>query len=105
MANIQTHDLQDVISGNTYEGIEFTLPTGEVYDLTNGSAALYVQTGGVTAMQYDSPSELLITLPYKITLPPHIVTLKAHVYDWFLKITFADGRKKTWIKGTWKITE
>lgn len=105
MANIQIHNLQDVVSGNTYEGIEFTLPTGPQYDLTNASASLVVETSGAIAKQYDTPTGLLITLPYTVTLPPHVVTLLPLDYEWYLKITFSPERKKTWIKGHWKITD
>ena len=101
---MQNYDLPDVQYDTTFPGVVFTLPTGVAYDLTGASVKLQVRKspGAPVAKEFASPTGLLITLPYTITMPEQSVSLPPGVYEWDMKITFADGREKIWIGGTWE---
>jgi hypothetical protein len=102
---MQNYNLPSANRNNTFEGVEFVLPAGDQFNLTGASAKLQVRRNPSTNLvaDYKSPTTLLLTPPYTITLPPHIVTIPEGSYVWDLKIWFADGREKTYIGGKWDI--
>lgn len=102
---MQNYNLPTVNFDNTFEGVEFTLPTDARYDLTNAVVKLQVRANPGTALikEFASPTGLLITLPHTIIFREHSVAIAAGTYKWDLKIWFQDGREKTFIGGTWQI--
>ncbi|MEI6750019.1 MAG: hypothetical protein WCM93_12740 [Bacteroidota bacterium] len=102
---MQNYNLPSVNHGNTFEGVDFILPTDSHYDLTNATAKIQLRNSPVNALvkEFVTPNTLLITLPHKITLPTQIIDFPAATYKYDLQITFADGRVKTYIGGEWII--
>lgn len=102
---MQNYNLPDVNFDNTFEGVEFVLPADEKFNLINASVKLQVRKSpnAPVIKQFVSPSGLVIALPNTITLPQQIISIPEGGYQWDLKITFADGREKTYVGGNWKI--
>lgn len=102
---MQNYNLPDVNFDNTFDGVEFTLPSKVVYDLTEATAKIQLRLNPNTPIikEFISPFKLLISLPYTVIFPQQIIDIPAGEYKWDLKIFFADGREKTYIGGTWKI--
>ncbi len=102
---MQNYNLPTVNHGNTFGGVNFTLPTDPLYDLTGATIKIQVRKNfnHEIVKEYAAGTGLTITLPHTIEFAPHIVTLPAAVYKWDLKIVFADGRAKTYIGGEWTV--
>lgn len=102
---IQTYNLPDCNSGNTFAGVTFILPTDEKYDLTDATVKIQIRKGSDSSVikEFKSPTTLLVELPHTIIFPEQLITIGAGTYFWDLKIVFADGRQKTYIGGQWKI--
>ena len=102
---MQNYNLPDVNVDNTFEGVEFVLPADEKFNLTNAFVKLQVRKSpnAPVIKQFTSPSGLVISLPYTITLPQQLISVPEGSYQWDLKITFADGREKTYVGGNWRI--
>lgn len=102
---MQNYNLPAVNFDNTFEGVEFILPSNAIYDLTHAVVKLQVRQNPSTQLihEFSTPTHLLITLPYTITFLPQLISIPAGVYKWDLKIFFQNGREKTYIGGTWTI--
>ena len=102
---MQNYNLPTVNYDNTFEGVEFTLPSDERYDLTGALVKIQIRVrpGAPIIKEFASPAGLLITLPHTIIFPQQSIEIPAGYYMWDLKIWFQDGREKTYIGGTWKI--
>jgi hypothetical protein len=102
---MNNYDLPSVNQGNTFEGVDFILPTDSHYELDNAIAKIHIRNSPVNALvkEFISPNTLIITLPHKITLPTQIIDIPAGTYKYDLQITFSDGRVKTFIGGSWVI--
>lgn len=103
---MQNYDLPDCYSHNTFEGVEFTLPTDDIYNLDYASAKIQVKAlvGGPVLHEFKQGNgTLVIQLPHTITLPQQQVKLAPGTYLWDLKIIFSDQRQKTYIGGKWTI--
>ena len=105
MATYQVYNLASTVKGATYDGVEFTLPPGAQFDLTGATVRMVIESGGIHIKTFTTPSQIILTLPYKITLVPVIINFPIGQFDWELVITFTDGRVKKWIKGKWSITD
>jgi len=102
---IDNYNLPTTPTGNTFEGVQFVLPTDVKYDLTDATVKIQVREkpGAEIVKEYISPTDLIITLPHTITLPEHLVEIAAGLWQWDMQITFSDGRVKTYIGGYWTI--
>lgn len=104
---VQNYNLPKCNSFNTFEGVEFTLPDNEIYDLAYAAAKIQIRAaaGGPVLHEFKTGNgSLIITQPYTITIPQQLVPLKPGTYLWDLKIRFQDQRQKTYIGGNWLIT-
>ncbi len=102
---MQNYNLPAVNFDNTFPGVLFVLPTSELYDLTHAYCKIQLRSnyGLAVIKEFTSPFGLLITLPHTITFPEQSIQIAPGTYKWDLKITFSDGREKTYIGGTWTI--
>lgn len=103
---VQNYNLPDCNSHNTFEGVEFSLPENEIYDLAYATAKIQIKTAvGTLPVKEFKPGDgsLIITQPYTITIPQQLINLQPGVYLWDLKIRFQDQRQKTYIGGKWTI--
>ena len=106
---IPTHE-----KGDTFGGITFTLEVnGAVLDLIGAliEATFVLQTN--CAIRHTLTSEVGGGLTIADTSPTsgifyideQIIDWRAGVYDYEFKFTLADGRVKTYLEGTWEITD
>ncbi len=112
---MQNYDLPDANTGNTFNGAVFTfadielIPEPEFFQgQPFDTAELSVSPGfGLEpVLQLSSERESLRIETGRvssITITPFLVALPPGLYHWDLKITFADGRIKTYIGGKWRI--
>lgn len=100
-------------SGDTFEGITFTVEVnGVALDLLGATilATFILQTnkriihtlnsgagGGLTIVDSSPASGIFY-------LDKQIINWRSGVYDYEIKFTLADGTVKTYIVGTWEIT-
>jgi hypothetical protein len=117
---VQTYDLQQFTSGNTWQGIDSISITrnGLPLDLTNAYAEMNVK------FHLDSPLILQfntnVTVPFlsagygKMTIlnptsagnlrvPPQIVNLPPANYIYSIKVTLSSGEVDTFVTGNWPI--
>jgi len=102
---MQNYNLPSTNHGNTFDGVEFTLPTGDLFNLGGADVKVQVRKlpGDTVLKEFVAPEDIEITAPDKIRLLPHIVSIPVGRYKWDMKITFADLREKTYIGGEWVI--
>lgn len=104
----------------------YNIPNHRRGDTWDGISSISLSANGVPlnlsgaeiAMQFrqsvDSPvafefttsnNKILITNPLEgtFTIPPMIIDVPFQTYYYDLQITFASGRKKTYMEGYWKI--
>jgi hypothetical protein len=103
----QTHNLKEYKSHTTFEGIKFTLPEGDLYNLQYAAAIMQVRkSSGTPVMQQFRPGDgtMVINVEQRtITIPPQIIKLAAGTYMWDLRIRFQDQREKIYVEGKWVI--
>jgi hypothetical protein len=101
-----TQDLATLYTGDTYLGADFSLTTEEDPDqpLDLSEALIELVTGTAyklstlddTIRITDAPGGLFI-------IPEQIISWPPATYNFKIKITFASGRVRTYVVGTWKI--
>lgn len=107
--SIQNYNLPTQNSLNTFNGVNFTLPTGDSFDLTGS----FIKIDFVTPSTSTKPLLTMTTLNGKITInslyefsiAEQKILLPKGTYYWDCKIRFADGREKTYIGGNWIIED
>lgn len=101
MALQNNYDLTTVLYGNTFKGVRFNLPEEAGYSLTDAIVTMQVRTSPEAA------AVATYVLPhigeYSFEIQPFVVKIKPGTYEYDILISFADGREKTWIGGTWVI--
>ena len=102
---MQNYNLPDANTNNTFNGAVFTFPGMEFArnsDVANIDIAPGFGLAPVLQLSTQSGS-LEIDPANAINIVPFLVALPPGLYHWDLKITFADGRIKTYIGGKWRI--
>lgn len=105
---VQEYNIPRHNTKTTFSGVIFNLPAQLNYDLTGASARIdFIKKGTkpVALRLKTSNNTLEISLQYSIVIPETYITLQPGVYKWDLKITFSDGRIKTYIGGEWIIDD
>tara|TARA_R110001592_G_scaffold292966_1_gene562451 strand:+ start:1233 stop:1583 length:351 start_codon:yes stop_codon:yes gene_type:complete len=115
MASILNHKLNDRIKGDTFSSVQFEYidsDTNNPVDLTGAFIEvdfMYRCKTGNKVLQADSNSNGVdITTPLSglFVLEAFTpITWEIGTYFWDVKVTFADGTKKTYIQGTVKILQ
>jgi len=103
---IQNYNLPDCLTSNTFEGVEFILPTSDLWNLYYAYAKIQIRqsAGGPVVHEFHPGNgSLIITQPHTITIPPQKIDIRPGTYFWDLRIRFVDHRTKTFIGGKWTI--
>ena len=109
-----TYDILTHEKGDTFEGVTFTVEVnGSILDLIGATivATFILQTN--CAIQHTLTSEVGGGITIADTSPSsgvfyidqQIIDWRAGVYNYEIKFTLADGRVKTYLEGTWEITD
>jgi hypothetical protein len=116
-----TYNFPDHENGNTFNGVQFELLVNSVAkSIVGGSIAMTCITpvgakvfssdtgeieigSGASGGIFSFIKQVVTFTPVKSAYPPY--TLESYTYPYEITITFADGDIKTYIEGTWKITE
>ena len=98
---MEIYDIKPVKYGNTFKGLKIHLPQDPNYSLIGADAVIQLR------LSPDSPAvatyELINIGEWDLLFAPFVVKIKAQTYAWDLLISFADGREKTYIGGSWII--
>ncbi len=104
------YNFPPITKGNTFKARKFwlyedaagTIPT----DLTGAVICMQLknsETNGVAA--HEMAYVISDALNGEVTLSQFDVVLKPHTYVYDINITFADGTNKTYLKGTFSVTQ
>ena len=115
MATIMTHKLNDRIKGDTFSSVQFEYidsDTSNPVDLTGAFIEIdfmYKCKTGTKVLQTDSNLngvDIIAPTDGRFVLEAFTpITWEIGTYFWDVKVTFADGSKKTYIQGTVKILQ
>lgn len=98
---MQNYDIKPVQYGNTFKGLKIHLPQEPNYSLIGAEAKIQLRTTP------DSPAVATFILTHigewDLQFDPQVIKVKPNTYFWDCLISFADGREKTYIGGTWPI--
>ena len=104
---MQNYNLPAVAYGNTFNGVKFTLPTADSFNLTDAKITMQVRVqpnwAVVDTMTLEN-GKITLETNYKFVIAPFVVVLPPATYQYDILIDFSDGRKKTYIGGQWVIT-
>jgi len=109
MASIATYNFPDHIKGDTFSGVQFEVLVNTVaLDITDADITMQLKEkhdGGVKAEFSTANTKLEITdaVAGKFTFKEQIIDICAKVYIYDIEILLPNGKKHTYIKGTWKI--
>ena len=103
----ETLNLPTAEYGDTFSGYQITLTVnGAAKDLTGATIVLTLADGYGTLTTVDSGGITLTTPASGIfTIDEQIITFSQRTYNYEIKFTFSDGSIKTYIEGTWQITD
>ena len=111
-----TYNFPDHENGNTFNGVQFELLVNDVAKSLVGATIVMtcgdkifstvteeidINDGAAGKFQF---IKQIVTFP-SVASPYPPYTLPSYTYPYEITITFADGDIKTYIEGTWKITE
>ena len=102
-----TYDFPDHESGDTFEGVTFTvLVNGVALNLTSATIVGTFNANGKKYTASTTNGELTITNAAGgiFTFDKQIVSYCPATYSYEMVFTLSDGSVKTYIDGTWKIT-
>jgi hypothetical protein len=90
-------------SGDMFEGTEFTIKVNNVLkDLRESTVSLFID--GVVFLSTSNGITLTDPQNGKFTIDRQIITMTPGIHRHKITINFGAGTVKTYIKGTWKIT-
>ena len=91
-------------SGDTFSGVQFTLTVGgSAKDLTDATIEMTVKGAGTLSI--GSGITVITALSGIFNIDAQVISYAANTYDYEIKFTFSDGTIKTYIEGTWTITD
>jgi len=103
---IQNYNFDTAYKGNTYDGVSFTLPSQNDFDLTGASIYMQLRKSAVDIVVAEfstANSKLVVVSQYVFSLPSQIIDLEVGTYKYDILIIFTDGRRETYIGGQWII--
>lgn len=103
---MQNYNLPTVPTNNTFNGVKFTLPEQDAFNLTGAKITLQVRTQPdwtISETMSLENEKILRETDYRFVIAPQIINLKPGTYKYDILIEFQDGRKKTYIGGQWII--
>jgi hypothetical protein len=108
---MQTFNLSDYISGDTWNGIPLISITrnSEPIDLTDAKVEMFVkyQIDAPTVAYFTTENGSIIILDPstngRINVPPQIVDIPPAKYIFSIKITFSNGEVDTFVSGNWNV--
>jgi hypothetical protein len=103
MADFITYKFPDHKSGDTFQGVAFTISVNGTPPSLVG-ATINMKVGDKTYSN-TGRGEIEVTdaLNCKFQLKEQRIILPPKTYDVAITILFADGKVKTYIRGTWRI--
>jgi hypothetical protein len=108
---IQTYTIPDHIKGDTWPGVSFTvIVNGEPLPLTGASIRMMLRnTSNAIKKTFTSEVDGGITITDgedgDFQIDEQIIDIPAGRYKYDIEFTLANGDVKTYIKGTWTITQ
>lgn len=105
------YNLRPAVRGDTWDGAVLTIKVNNVaVNITGYAIQLLVEQPGNNAAALDltvANGGITITdAPAgEFTVPPRVIALDAGDYDYRVILTDGSARRKTRIRGTWKIIE
>jgi hypothetical protein len=106
MATYIVDTFPDHVSGDTFPGRAFAITVNSVApSLVGATINMIVGNIDFKKIYSNTTGEIEVTDVGKFQLKEQVITLPKKRHDYEIVITFASGKVKTWIKGTWLITE
>lgn len=109
MAAVATYNFPSHINGDTFSGVQFEVLVNAVaLDLTDADITMQLKDSNIGAVKAEfstTNAKLEITdgPAGKFAFKEQIIDLCPKLYIYDIEILLPDGRKHTYIKGTWKI--
>lgn len=102
MATVVNYNMPLHRSGDTFEGVQFDVVVNGV--AANLTGATIVMSFAKTSNTLSSPGQIEISAtPGRFIIRRQVISLPVGLHDYKIKIVFADGTSKTYIKGQWRI--
>jgi hypothetical protein len=101
-----TQDLKTLYTGDTYLGCDFNLQSDDNPDqpLDISNALIELVTGTAYKLStLDNTIQITDGLGGTFIIPEQIISWPPATYNFKIKITFVNGRVRTYVVGTWKI--
>ena len=95
--NMPTH-----ISGDTFEGVQFDVTINGVAANLTGAEIILSFTRNTSKLTSPKHIEISAT-PGRFVVRRQVLVLPIGTHEYRIKIRFADGTSKTYIKGQWRI--
>lgn len=108
---MSNYDFKNHKKGDTFEGVAFTVTkNGSALDLTGASIRMQLREKsetGTLGATYTDGDGITITDPTNgvFTFDKQIIDIRAQKYYYDIEITLASGDVKSYIYGTWTITQ
>lgn len=103
MATWVAYNMPDCKSGDTFNGVQFdVIVNGAPANLAGSTISLIFENVPDT-LTTSNGSIIISGITGRFLIPAQIINLPAGKRKYRIKITFADGRIKTYIRGTWNI--
>lgn len=101
---IQIYNFPDHKRGTTFGGLQFELLiNGVAKSLVGATINMKITKGTIFST---TTGELVITdaAGGKFQVREQVINLSPKVHSYELEFVFGDGKRKTYVKGTWRIT-
>ena len=107
---MENYKIKPVNAGNTFPGVRINLPNRDNFSLLGAKIIMQVrqkpgQTLITTLSNAEGNGKIAIVGEYSFEIVPHTVTMKPDTYMYDILIIFADGRRKTYVGGSWTINK
>lgn len=106
MANWITYTMPEHKSGDYFEGVQFDIAVNGTPLNLAGATIEMILPASVSAPLTSATSaiEISTSTTGRFTIMPQIISLRAGHHEYRIRITLANGRIKTYVRGTWNIT-
>lgn len=101
----KTEIMPEAESGDTYEGVEFTLTVnGSAKNLTSAAIVMTINTQGTLTTEDSGGLTITDAGNGVFTVDQQVISYEAGNHNYKIVFTFSDGSVKNYIDGTWRIT-
>ena len=102
MATIVSYNMPAHRSGDTFEGVQFdVVVNGTPANLTGATITMSFTK---TSTLFTSPGHIEISAtPGRFIFKRQVIIMPLGLHEYRIKILFADGTSKTYIRGQWRI--